>query len=620
MEQSGYIEQLDLVIQTVLAEESHLVENHHVINKYQSLSDNSKLVFIRLFNRKADSWVRLDSLNGELYPKQGVEELMKTRLMVKKGPGSLLEKLQPLLKTDLLSLANGVVPKASSKTKQELISHILSVSSADLEPRVNSLLGPLTKIHDHVRDQFQCLFIIFGRLQRWPEKDCFMLDSILSNLNDHEKRRNWAVRDYSRTALVWPILSEFSAYCEALKLEKRVNELSSNNSDEGWAKNIEICDLLLPKWKESLKSVPENGHITGITWFSIFTSNWVNTRILSNCYNSYFRSKDYKNGADLLGTLLSQRYFSKSKRGFWYDERAKILERHLSDPVGARRCCMEGLSDTMVSQHRRLGLRRRLERLWKNKPGIPTVLRHEEVTCAIRNTYLKGVRVFNDNENRVTMIGKDGYTKLNVEQFALEHYAVDGWKGFHSENSIVTTLFGLLFWDVIFDPSIPGVFASPYQSGPLDLKTEFFYESRRETIKVRMEEIESGLAAEIIQTICNMYRPQKTICVGVNWNMFTTEEIVEIVECIKPRVLAKMMNLFAKSYWTHLGGVPDLCLWNRKEKMFKLVEVKSENDRLSDKQVIWLEHLKLFGIEVEVLHIRHQKDLALKVEKKIKLG
>jgi fanconi-associated nuclease 1 len=622
MEQgSSYIAQIGLVISTVLSEEFHLVENHCTLNKYLSLTDDAKLVFIRLFNRKAGCWIKIDSLNLELYPREGVKELLKTKLVLKRGPNNMLEKLQLLLKPDLVALASGLIRKAALKTKQDLISCLLSaVPSTDLDLKVQKILGPLIRLQDHVRCQFQYLFIIFQRMQRWPENDNFMLDSILSNLDDSEKRRNWAVTEYSRTGLVWPTLEEFKAYCDALKLEKTVAEYSLVNDNNGWERVIDICDSLLPKWIQCLKSVPESGHVTGISWFSIFTSNSVHTRILSSCYNSYFRLKEYQKGSELLRLLLSQRIFQTTKRGFWYDERAKLLERYLLDPVGARRCCMEGLSDTMVSQHRRLGLKKRLERLWKNKPGVPTVLRHQEATCAIKNSYLKGVRVYDTDHTRVVMLSNDGSTKLNVEQFALEHYALEGWKGSHSENSIVTTLFGLLFWDIIFDSNIPGVFASPYQSGPLDLKTEFFYESRRTIMKKRMEEIENGYGVNIVEKVCNTHRPLKTICVGVNWNLFTTDQIIEIVECINPSVLAQMMNLFAKSYWSHLGGVPDLCLWNWTEKLFKLVEVKSENDKLSDKQVIWLEHLKLFGIEVEVLHIFHQKDPLLKVEKKITLG
>lgn len=33
----------------------------------------------------------------------------------------------------------------------------------------------------------------------------------------------------------------------------------------------------------------------------------------------------------------------------------------------------------------------------------------------------------------------------------------------------------LLFWDIIFAP-IPGVFETPYQTAPLDMRSDAFYE------------------------------------------------------------------------------------------------------------------------------------------------
>ena len=46
-------------------------------------------------------------------------------------------------------------------------------------------------------------------------------------------------------------------------------------------------------------------------------------------------------------------------------------------------------------------------------------------------------------------------------------------RSFHAEGSIVTTIFGLLFWDVFF-ADVPGVFETPYQSAPLDLGEDTF--------------------------------------------------------------------------------------------------------------------------------------------------
>lgn len=51
-----------------------------------------------------------------------------------------------------------------------------------------------------------------------------------------------------------------------------------------------------------------------------------------------------------------------------------------------------------------------------------------------------------------------------VEEVALDYFTSrHGWRGVHSETSIITTLFGLLFWDILFDDTVPGVFWSDTQ-------------------------------------------------------------------------------------------------------------------------------------------------------------
>ena len=60
----------------------------------------------------------------------------------------------------------------------------------------------------------------------------------------------------------------------------------------------------------------------------------------------------------------------------------------------------------------------------------------------------------------------------SVEEFALEHYKALGWEGLHSENGLFATLFGLLFWDVLFMP-VPDVFQTAFQgSFPWSLSLE----------------------------------------------------------------------------------------------------------------------------------------------------
>jgi fanconi-associated nuclease 1 len=64
-------------------------------------------------------------------------------------------------------------------------------------------------------------------------------------------------------------------------------------------------------------------------------------------------------------------------------------------------------------------------------------------------------------------LGPDGLP-TSVEAAALHAYAHaptlggPGWTGLHAENAVATTLFGLLFWDILFAPH-PHVFQTAYQ-------------------------------------------------------------------------------------------------------------------------------------------------------------
>ena len=78
----------------------------------------------------------------------------------------------------------------------------------------------------------------------------------------------------------------------------------------------------------------------------------------------------------------------------------------------------------------------------------------------------------------------------DVENLALRFYSLhQGLNGMHCENSFGKSLFGLLFWKIIYFDQIPYVFQSPYQSLPLDFGTKDFYNQRKGMIDIRLEEI-----------------------------------------------------------------------------------------------------------------------------------
>lgn len=91
------------------------------------------------------------------------------------------------------------------------------------------------------------------------------------------------------------------------------------------------------------------------------------------------------------------------------------------------------------------------------------------------------------------------------------------------------TLFGLLFWDIIF-ADIPGAFETPYQSAPLDIAEDCFYYAREGLIQARLDEIAQGQAHEILEKVDDEHRTRGTWCVGVRWELFQKQDLLEIVD------------------------------------------------------------------------------------------
>ncbi|KAG2138284.1 hypothetical protein DEU56DRAFT_871302 [Suillus clintonianus] len=164
-----------------------------------------------------------------------------------------------------------------------------------------------------------------------------------------------------------------------------------------------------------------------------------------------------------------------------------------------------------------------------------------------------------------------GDLEVNVETLALQWYEDQGFKGIYSETRIIATLFGILFWDIIFLP-IPGAFETPFQTAPLDIAEDSFYHARRDAIEARLKELEDGRGEEIVKRVEAEHRARKTWCVGVDWDLLEEGEIVQIVR-------------------TTLGAAPagqiSLCGMQRQENL-------------------WIDVLLRAGIAVELCSVHEQ--------------
>ncbi|KAK4689481.1 fanconi-associated nuclease 1, partial [Tremellales sp. Uapishka_1] len=388
-----------------------------------------------------------------------------------------------------------------------------------------------------------------------------------------------------------------------------------------------------------------------------FKTGHVLTRIVYKGATALGILHEYDQECKVLRALLAQRRWRRSKRGAWYERLALVLMNHYNgseeEKEDKRReavqVCIDGLLDEDTHLIYRPALSRRLTRL-ENRLNLPADERHisnaELLKCFTRDLVAPRVAQnmaqakergrsesvrdrdreaslgLGEEEGRggVQQVGKSVWTgregEVTVEGWVLEWWEAKGYKGFHSEGSILTTLFTLLMWPVLFHP-LPGAFETRYQTAPLDLGEDTFAPARQELIETRLAEMSSTKKAlEMLEEVDTRERDRATWAVGVNWD-YGRDELAEILSCLGGKAISVICRMLSEEYRHRVSGVPDLIVWDIEEKEARFVEVKGPGDSLSETQKVWIDVLLSAGVPVEVCRVK-AKDVTSTASKLVK--
>ena len=191
----------------------------------------------------------------------------------------------------------------------------------------------------------------------------------------------------------------------------------------------------------------------------------------------------------------------------------------------------------------------------------------------------------------------------SVESATLGHYLRAGWHGVHSENWLWNAIFGLLLWDIIYDPSFGG-FHSPLQFAPADLHDPAFYGRRQAQIESRL-----ALLHDPASSFALMARHHDDKAGLANPFVAWHADLLGLIRIVTDRLpatgLGAVLRRFAQDVRRRSRGFPDLFLWTATE--YRFVEVKSENDQLSAAQYQWLRFLDEVGITVSLDRVQRER-------------
>ncbi|XP_009278604.1 PREDICTED: fanconi-associated nuclease 1 isoform X2 [Aptenodytes forsteri] len=597
-----YLQNFLVVLRAVLENEDDVrlfdEQDRNIITKFCKLSVGGQKLYVRLFQRKLN-WLKVNKIEyGEISMDLSpiIEELAGARfLQTESELEDLCEGLDLLSAPELKTLAKIFHLPNPNGQKQQLVDDFLrlakqrsvfSRSQAGIGTvilkRVKDLAGKSVRVCKGPRAVFSRILLLFSLSESIEDEEAGSAGQgqLSTLLMVNMGRMVFPSYTVNRKTQVFRDREDLIRYATAAHLS---NDIATAMVNGNWEEANHLYMCAKETWNE-LKNHPSlSYHRILPEYLRHFTVGWVYTRILSQ-------------GVEILQRL------------------------HMYEAID---CIRNGLADPFVRTGHRLSLYQRALRirdspsckqfrcLLHDLPVIPVEdVTHVTIKGKMCPQMGMGKSVFLMEDIGDEEGGEDfsvSTVMCSVEELALTHYRQNGFdQGIHGEGSTFITLYGILMWDIIFMDDIPDVFRNSYQTFPLDLYTDSFYENRRDVIEARLQQLHTASSETLAKLIADIWTAQEGKAAAlVSWGRFVSlQQVQSLVSCLGGMFLSGVFRQLSKDLRHCRGGLPDLVVWRTHTNHFKLVEVKGPNDRLSHKQIVWLSELKKLGATVEVCHVQ----------------
>ncbi|KAI3371210.1 hypothetical protein L3Q82_023840, partial [Scortum barcoo] len=633
-----YLRNFQTVLQAVLENEDDraLFDQHDMslVQAFEKLSVMGQKLYVRLFQRKL-KWLQVNKLDyEEICSNLGpvAQELVQCGFLQSESDLlELREALDLLPAPELKALAKTFHLSNSATQKQQLLDGLLRLSKqkslfsaqnnigAVILKRAKQLAGSCVRLCRGPRAVFSRILLLFSLTDTMDEEEMAAggQNQLYTILLVNSGRLAFPDYTVQRAAKVFRDREDLIRYEASMRA---LQEVVSAMQGGQWEEAMELYSAAKSAWQE-LRQNHDLSHEEELPVFlRSFTTGWAYTCILSRGVEILQRLRRYEEAIEELRSLLSQSIYCPDSRGRWWDRLALNLHQHLKKPEQTICAIRDGLSDPLVRTGHKLSLHQRAVRMKESASlkkyrlqlkDLPTVQVQDVKHVTIRgqlfpheggmgkSKFLIPVNAEGEESANATVI-------CSVEELSLAHYRQQGFdQGIHGEGSTFSTLLALLLWDIIFMEGIPDVFRNPFQTCPLDLYTDSFYKNRKELIDSRVQLLCEASVETLHDILDNVWTSQEgKVCSLVNWELFSSlQQAQSLVSCTGGAFLGGVIARMSKDYRHCRAGLPDLVVWNTSNNSYKLVEVKGPNDRLSQKQQIWLDELQKLGADVEVCHV-----------------
>ena len=186
------------------------------------------------------------------------------------------------------------------------------------------------------------------------------------------------------------------------------------------------------------------------------------------------------------------------------------------------------------------------------------------------------------------------------ERAVVEHFESQGMAAWRTENLVWRTLFGLLFWEELFDDSNTSTH-SPFEFLPASLSNGSFHADNRERIEKKLALLAEPASArrQLLRIATRHFGAPNGV---FRWRWAMNDAVFALLQHGDAESIACILRRLCEDYKGARYGYPDVMIID--DRGLRFIEVKTRGDQLRRNQLLRLQQLRDAGFRADVLRVR----------------